>query len=78
MKFTIPGSVETTDATPTLSPELSQLVNESVARFEKRLGIFKQTAWVEDYRRELEAVAAAAFASGERVRDEKSGVGGPE
>lgn len=55
---------------PPLSPKLTKMVNDSVARFTEKLGVFQYTSqaktWIEDYRIEVTSVARAAFEAGKK------------
>ncbi len=53
---------------PELSPDLVQMVNDSVARFTEKLGMFKHAPqaaqWIEDYKTEVASIAMSAFEMG--------------
>ena len=51
---------------PELTPELTQIVDESVARFKQQLGIFQNQEWIDNYKIEVTSVARAAFEAGKK------------
>lgn len=59
-----------TEPNAQLSPQLAKMVNDSVARFTEKLGVFQYTSqaktWIENYRTEVTALARAAFEAGKK------------
>jgi hypothetical protein len=52
--FSVPGA----EPRP-LPHDFQEMINTSVAAFEKKLGIFRQQSWVDEYRAELVRIVSA-------------------
>ena len=65
--FGLPGPIQGHQA-EILPPEIEREIANSTAEFENRFGALaimaKANGWIEDYRRELRRIAAAAWRAG--------------